>query len=181
MGAIFRVVAAAGNADDTSIQPNMSQMFGEVVADFAKTMEQNGYGKAYEIQADREGTLLLYDVGYEAGSIRAYLAASEGREAKTWDNHPPAAERIAALDDVAKEFGGGFDGGVGKAARDARWKAFLEGKPVAVPQTKEELQGQPAPQPAGDTPGPNEPAAAAPAAPALPEPPAGLPASPISR
>jgi predicted Zn-dependent protease len=182
MGTIFKVIGAAANADDHSIQPNMTQLLGDSVADFMKAMKDQGYSKEFEFQADREGTLLLYDVGYDAGAIRSYLTASDGREAKTWENHPPPGERVAALDEAAKEFGGGFDGGVGKAARDARWKAFLEGKPIAVPQTKEELQGQPLPPKEGEgSSAPNEPAAAASAAPALPAPPAGVPAAPLGR
>ena len=194
MGAIFKVVAAAAGADDNSIRPDMSRFFGEAVAEFGKRMKENGYGKEFEFQADREGTLILYDVGYDASALATYLSAAEGREPKSWDNHPPAAERVAAIADVVKEFGGGFDGGVGKDARDLRWKAYLEGKPIEVPQTKPELvspTGGPGAPPAGtgeapkeSAPGtPPEPPALSngpPAPPApLSEPPAGVPASPL--
>jgi beta-barrel assembly-enhancing protease len=180
MGAIFQVVAAAAGADDQSIRPDMVKFFGEAAGDLFKTLAENGYGKAYEYQADKEGTLLLYDVGYDASAIQTYLAAAEGREAKSWDTHPPAAERIAALDQVVKEFGHGFDGGVGKEARAARWKAFLEGKPIDVPLTKPEPATaepkSPPPEPPADADGS---APGVPPVPALPEPPAGSGAAPL--
>jgi predicted Zn-dependent protease len=180
MGAIFQVVAAAAGADDASIRPDMVKFFGEAAGDLFKTLAENGYGKAYEFQADLEGTILLYDVGYDGSAIQTYLAAAEGREAKSWDTHPAANERIAALDEAVKTYGHGFDGGVGRAARDARWKAFLEGKLIEVPQTKADL-------PASETPAPPEPPAdadtgsggGAPPAPAEPEPPAGGGADPL--
>jgi predicted Zn-dependent protease len=184
IGNLFRVVGAAAGASDQSVRPDMDRFFGEVVTDFVQTMVENGYGKEYEFQADREGTLLLYDVGYDASAIQTYLSATEGREAKSWDTHPPAAERIAALDEFVKTFGHGFDGGVGKDARAKRWKAFLEGKPIEVPLTKPEAAPETAPgekpsaPPAPPAEG-NTGSGGVPPIPAMPEPPAGSGDAPL--
>ncbi len=43
----------------------------------------------------------------------------------TWSNHPPADVRIAALEPVMAEYGGAFDGGVGKQAREKRFADVL--------------------------------------------------------
>lgn len=138
IGNLFRVVGAAAGASDQSVRPDMDKFFGSIVSDFVQNMVENGYGKEFEFQADREGTLLLYDVGYDASAIQTYLQAADGRVAKSWETHPPPEERIAALETFVKEFGHGFDGGVGKEARAARWKAYLAGKSIEVPLTKPE-------------------------------------------
>jgi len=130
MGAIIKVVGAAAGANDQSIAPNMTQLLSDTAKNFAKTLAETGYGKEAEYQADVEGSLILYSVGYDASAVRHYLEANEGREAKSWDTHPPASERIATLEKVAAEYGGGFDGGVGRKARDERWAAFKAGQPV---------------------------------------------------
>ncbi len=178
MAAIVRVIGAAAGADDASVAPNMAKLLGDVVGDFVKTMFENGYGKEFEYQADLEGTHLLYDVGYDASAIRDYLSAMEGREAKTWEAHPPAAERIAALEAAVASYGGGFDGGVGKTARAQRWAAFRAGRPLSAPAPLPEVsppaEGGPvggaaagaAPAPAGGPPAGLAPEPGGPAGPA---------------
>jgi len=131
IGTLFKVVGAAAGANDQSIAPNMVQLLSDTAKGFAKALAETGYGKEAELQADREGSLILYSVGYDASAVHAYLEANEGREAKSWDTHPAASERIAALEKVAGEFGHGFDGGVGLEARAKRWAAFKAGQPVS--------------------------------------------------
>lgn len=121
LGALSRVAAAAAGARDTSFRNGMSKLFGDSVGDLVTKLRQDGYGRVYELEADREGTLILYDVGYDAASVRDYLEASEGRARGTWATHPSADVRIGALEPVVAEYGGPFDGGVGKATRTARF------------------------------------------------------------
>lgn len=125
-GAFARVAAAAAGADQTGFRNNMAQLFGDAVGDLSRKLVQDGYGRAYELEADREGTLILYDVGYDASAIRDYMQAGEGRAQETWETHPGADVRIAALEPVVETYGGSFDGGVGVQARTARFASILE-------------------------------------------------------
>lgn len=130
IGTLFKVVGAAAGSSDQSLVTNMSQLLSDTATSFAKAQSEQGYGKEFEYQADREGTLILYSVGYDGMAVREYLEANEGREAKSWEAHPPAADRITALGEITSTYGGPFDGGVGKEARAARWAAFKAGQPV---------------------------------------------------
>jgi len=128
LGALARVAAAASGARDTSFRNGMSKLFGDAVGDLSRRLLQDGYGRVYELEADREGTLILYDAGYDASALRSYLEASGTRTRGTWETHPSADERISALDPVVATYGGPFDGGVGKAARTERFLARLGGR-----------------------------------------------------
>lgn len=130
IGTLLKVAGAAAGANEQSIAPNLAGLLAETAQGLAKQLAESGYGKQAELAADREGSLILYSVGYDAGSVRDYLRAAEGRMERSWETHPEPAVRIAALEDVAGTYGGGFDGGVGRAARTARWEAFLAGRAV---------------------------------------------------
>jgi len=130
-GTFARTMAAASGADRSSFASGMSKLFGDAVGDLSRRLVQDGYGREYELEADREGTLILYDAGYDAAAILAYMEAAPGRTASTWETHPPAEARIAALRPVVAEYGGPFDGGVGKGARAARFAARA-GRPATV-------------------------------------------------
>ena len=120
-GALTRIAAAAAGARETSFRNGMSKLFGDAVGDLVGKLEKDGYGRVYELEADREGTLILYDAGYDAAAVRDYLEATEGRSRGTWETHPSADVRIGALGPVVAEYGGPFDGGVGKAVRTERF------------------------------------------------------------
>ncbi len=122
---IGRIVGAAADADNGALSGSITKMLGDVSGELVRTLTETGYGREFELEADREGTFLLYDVGYDAASIRDYLQAAPGRPQGTWASHPPAAMRIAALEDVAQRYGGDFDGGAGRAARAARYQRTL--------------------------------------------------------
>lgn len=116
-----RVAAAGAGADDNSFRNGMSKLFGDAVGDLSQKLVRDGYGREYELAADREGTLLLYDVGYDASAIQAYMKASGSRSQGTWNTHPAADVRIQALEPVVATYGGPFDGGVGREVRGARF------------------------------------------------------------
>jgi predicted Zn-dependent protease len=122
-----RVAAAAAGAGETSFRNDMAKLFGDAVGDLSKKIAQDGYGRAAELEADREGTLILYDTGYDAAAIEEYMKAGPDRSQQTWETHPGADVRIAALEPVVKVYGGPFDGGVGREARTRRFHAILGG------------------------------------------------------
>lgn len=130
IGTLLKVAGAAANANEQSIAPNLAGLLADTAQGLAKQLAETGYGKEAELAADREGSLVLYSVGYDAGAVRDYLGAAEGRLARSWETHPAPEVRVAALEELARTYGGGFDGGVGRAARAARWAAFLAGQPV---------------------------------------------------
>ncbi len=127
MATLFRVASAAGGADQSALTGGMAKYMGEVAGDLVRTLAEDGYGHDLEYEADYEGTLILYDVGYDASSVQDYLKATPKRKQGTWSTHPPAAARIARLQETVDTYGGPFDGGVGKAARTARFRNILAG------------------------------------------------------
>ncbi len=122
---VARTVAAGAGANQTSFARNMAKLFGDAVGDLAGRLVRDGYGRAYELDADREGTLILYDTGYDASAIKDYMSAAPGRVEDTWATHPPADARIAALEPLVRTYGGPFDGGVGIEARTRRFEARM--------------------------------------------------------
>ena len=126
IGALARVVSAAAG-DDSAFRNGMSKLFGDAVGEISKKLAQDGYGRQFELDADREGTLILYDVGYDAAALRDYMDAKAGRQRGTWDTHPTADVRIGALGPVVEEYGGPFDGGVGKGVRETRFRQRIGG------------------------------------------------------
>ena len=121
MSALGRIAGAATARSD--YQGTMSRVFSETVSNFTKSLHDTGYGRDLEFKADAEGTYILYDTGYEAGSIASYLATLPGRPPTRWSAHPESAERVAALAPIVAQYGGPFDGGVGAKARLPRFVA----------------------------------------------------------
>jgi predicted Zn-dependent protease len=122
IGALARVAAAAAGARDTSFTSGTSKLFGDAVGDLSQKLVRDGYGRQFEIDADREGTLVLYGAGYDASGLRDYLEASGGRARGTWETHPSADDRLTALEPLVATYGGPFDGGVGSTTRAARFQ-----------------------------------------------------------
>jgi len=121
LGALSRIAAAAAGAGDSSFRNGMSKLFGDTVGGLVGALQEDGYGRVLELEADREGTLILYDAGYDASAVQDYLEAAEGRGRGTWETHPPAVLRIGALAPVVTVYGGPFDGGIGMETRTARF------------------------------------------------------------
>lgn len=124
---LLQAAAGAADAGDRTLAQNMPAMLGEMASGFTTDLVESGYGRATELEADREAALILYDVGYDAAAISQYLQASPKRKMGTWSNHPPAEVRVKALEPVLAEYGGPFDGGVGKDARKERFEKLLGG------------------------------------------------------
>ena len=123
MGALGRIAGAATSRGQ--YQGQLSRVFSESVVNFTKSLRETGYGRELEFKADAEGTYILYDAGYDAQSISSYLATLPGRAPTRWSAHPESAERSAALAPLVATWGGGFDGGVGAAARAGRFASAL--------------------------------------------------------
>ena len=119
IGALGKIAGAATSRGQ--YQGQMSRVFSETVTNFASGLNKTGYGRELEFKADAEGTYILYDAGYDAGSISNYLTMIPGRTVTKWSAHPESAERVAALAPVVAQWGGVFDGGVGAAARAPRF------------------------------------------------------------
>ena len=134
-GAMFAgVVSAAAAATDSgssNLTSSMADYMKEVARDFGRQQRELGYGSALEFEADLEGTYLLYDTGYDASALSGYMQANTSRTEATWSTHPPAQTRISAMASAVDQYGGGFDGGVGRTARASRFEQIMrQGMPV---------------------------------------------------
>jgi predicted Zn-dependent protease len=103
----------------------MATLFGDTVRGFTVALADQGYGPEMEMAADREGSFILYDVGYDAAGLSDALKALPDRPATAWSNHPASADRVQALAPVVAQWGGPFDGGAGHDARSARFQTVL--------------------------------------------------------
>jgi beta-barrel assembly-enhancing protease len=118
---IFTAAAGAGARQSS----HLTGLFRDTVRGFAADLASKGYGAAAEHAADLEGAAILYDAGYDAGALTSYLAATAGRPQPAWTAHPSSDERTAALASFVATYGGPFDGGIGLAARTARFSRTL--------------------------------------------------------
>ncbi|MBL9086935.1 MAG: M48 family metalloprotease, partial [Planctomycetia bacterium] len=126
----FRIGAAAAGFSARE-QNKLTGLFRDSVKGLADALANQGYGSAAEEKADREGAAILYEAGYDAGAITAYLKALPDRPQTNWSAHPDSASRVAALAPFVATYGGPFDGGVGAAVRAARFQTMLAPKSVA--------------------------------------------------
>jgi beta-barrel assembly-enhancing protease len=121
-------------------QARMTTLFKDSVRGLAGHLASTGYGSAAETKADVEGSFVLYDTGYDASAIASYLRSSPERPHVDWAAHPPSRERAEQLGRIERRYGGSFDGGVGLAARTARFARTMGGtKPVAATGEAEPL------------------------------------------
>jgi predicted Zn-dependent protease len=131
---IARVGAAAAGMRGRDAN-RLVGIFGDTVSGFTKHLANAGYGKELEFKADVEGSYILYEAGYDAGAIASYLKTMPDRPKTAWAAHPESAERIAHIESAASRWAGSFDGGVGFAARSARFQqaATAASAPTARP------------------------------------------------
>lgn len=130
--ALGKILGAAGG--NQGVLRSQAEMLGDVSGAMVASLTRQGYGYDAEYEADREGTLILYDAGYDARGLRTYLAATPNRPAGSWDTHPPSANRTAALDPVLATYGGDFDtsDAADRAARAERYARVMAGGPVVL-------------------------------------------------
>jgi predicted Zn-dependent protease len=121
---VGRLVGAA-SGEGGQFAARMAQLFRETVANYVETVAVSGYGRELEYAADLDGSKILYDVGYDGGGVAEYLKVLPDRPTTAWSSHGDPADRARALAPFAAQYGGAFDGGVGKAAREARFRAAL--------------------------------------------------------
>ena len=115
---------------DSAVLRNLTNSFGDVIGDIAKTMITSGYSRDLERDADLEAVRILHDVGYDPGALVRVLKAMEpklkpgGKDfAKT---HPDPATRIAYLTTAAQKLTTVPPATAAQLnARQARWQAAL--------------------------------------------------------
>lgn len=73
----------------------------ELIGDISKQILEKGYDPDTEYEADRRGRDLAATTGFAPGGLRAVLedlkASGKGKEAKTFDTHPPLDNRLKRL------------------------------------------------------------------------------------
>lgn len=129
-GSLGRIVGAAGG--DQGVIRNQAQLLGDVSSAMVASLTRQGYGSDAEYEADREGTLILYDAGYDGRALMTYLMDSPRRAAGTWDTHPLETNRVAALRPVVATYGGDFEAtdAIERAARVERFRRVMGGGPI---------------------------------------------------
>jgi predicted Zn-dependent protease len=148
MGALGRVAGAA--VGGARFSDRMLDVFRSAANGLSKSLIENGYGGELEAKADTEGTYILFQAGYDAGALSAYLAAMPSRQVNAWSAHPSNVERVSALAGIVASYGGRFDP-AGTAPRGARF-AIAMGAARVVPAAPPA-----APSPAGSSPAADKP------------------------
>ena len=131
-GAAARLGAAFANAGNAGVNRGLGELLASSAREYVGELVRGGYGRKAELEADREGALILYDVGYDANALRDYLAGSEQSGQTVWSHHPPTPVRLRALKPVLKDYGGTFGKDAEKAARTARFQQVMQGDGAAV-------------------------------------------------
>jgi predicted Zn-dependent protease len=120
---------AAANSGNAALQ-DLTNSFGGVIGDIAKTMINSGYSRDLEKDADLEAIRILHDVGYDPNALVRVLKAMEpklkpgGNDfAKT---HPDPEVRVAYLTDALKALSSAPSAAQAQLrVRQARWQAAL--------------------------------------------------------
>ena len=124
LAGLGRVVGAA-SGQGGQFANQVSQVFRDTVSGYVRLLAEQGYGAQFEQQADVDGSRFLYDVGYDAGAIEEYVRRLPDRHSAGIHGDPQV--RAAGLAGNTAAYAGSFDGGVGKAARLARFQSIVGG------------------------------------------------------
>jgi len=105
----------------------LTELYQGAVGDIVKTLVESGYSRDQEREADRNGVTFASGVGYDADAMLAFLkrleqAGTAGGQG-AFSTHPPAAERLAAVEPVVSALPAGTD----PAPRRARFEQALAG------------------------------------------------------
>jgi predicted Zn-dependent protease len=119
------VQAAGAASSQESVRSDFSRFFGAVAEEATKLANEHAYGREAEIEADREAVLICYDTGYTGAALADFLARVGEHGSTGSATHTSASDRAAGLGSVIAEYGGPFDGGVGRAARAERFQRTL--------------------------------------------------------
>ncbi len=120
----------AGQSSSSAVLRDLTNSFGGVITDIAKTMITSGYSRDQEKEADLEAVRILHDVGYDPAALVRMLSAMESKLkpggtdfAKT---HPDPETRIAYVTDAIKALTPVPAATAAQLrARQARWQAAL--------------------------------------------------------
>src|SRR5204862_272849 len=92
----LRVAGAAGGNSGRWVA-HIADMFKNSIGELSTRASEHRYGKEYEFKADQEGSLILYDVGYDAAAISEYVVRLPSDPHADRSTHPEPAERQQAL------------------------------------------------------------------------------------
>jgi predicted Zn-dependent protease len=77
--------------------------FDDLIGKTLKTILEKGFDPETECDADRHGTLLLYDAGFTPTLLRDFLAElAKQSDGKNFSTHPATSERVEKLDEYIK-------------------------------------------------------------------------------
>lgn len=77
-----------------------------VLGSIASSIIEHGLPKSDEYDADRVGTILSYEAGFPARTLRDYLDSLKDKDSDhVFSHHPKIEDRIDRLDDQLKEMG----------------------------------------------------------------------------
>jgi SH3-like domain-containing protein len=123
-------VAAPVPGQDCNICGDVARTLGTSAKVLVDNLDDQGYAKDYEFQADYEGSLFLCDVGYRVSSIAEYLEVLPKREGARWTTHPSCEDRIEALRPLLFKHGCPFDSDAGAQLRLPRFHQMGFGLPA---------------------------------------------------
>jgi len=114
--------------DGCNICADVARLLGQASSDFVKTLDKEGYGKEFELEADWDGSLYLCESGYRASAIAEYLELLPDRGEARWTTHPSSDDRIEALRPLVYKHGCPFEADEGAKARLPRFVARAKKK-----------------------------------------------------
>jgi hypothetical protein len=105
-GGFAKAVAPAVGIEDERFASGLTNLFTEAVGEMGRISGAHAYGPALELDADREGTLLLHDVFYNWNALRdLLLVLGHSEQAHGGTSHAEPEQRAAMLVQVLAPLG----------------------------------------------------------------------------